>query len=230
MKKLLTSIAWGTTIVLAVSAGTATAAMATTSPAPQTQQVVQSGYSTEQMLDGIVFNRGVVAADLDIVVALPENMTAADVTEYDDVVSTLRTSMLTRDADALAVAAEQMTSGDPYQVETALAAYRTSFEAAMDAEYPGVREDHQIITPMCGLIAVCGAVSVAAIALGAAIAVVTFNVAGGVNIIYLENGLWDGNSFTGARSAPTDESGSEKPQGLSATDTVRFLATNLAGK
>ena len=96
--------------------------------------------------------------------------------------------------------------------------------------YHRYREDHQIITPMCGLIAVCGAVSVAAIALGAAIAVVTFNVAGGVNIIYLENGLWDGNSFTGARSAPTDESGSEKPQGLSATDTVRFLATNLAGK
>jgi hypothetical protein len=67
--------------------------MATTAPAAQTPQVVQSGYSAEQMLDGIVFNRGEVAADLDIVVALPENMTAADLAEYDEVVATLRAAM-----------------------------------------------------------------------------------------------------------------------------------------
>lgn len=231
MKKLLTSIAVGTAVALTVTVGTATVATAAAPQSTSSSQSVNPAYTVEEMLYGIVFNRGDVAEDLGIIVELPADMTQADREEYDAVVTTLFDSMLAQDAETLEVARDQMASGDPYQVESALTTYRDSFNTALDAEYPGVRDQGGIVTPMCGLIAVCGAVSVAAIALGAAIAVVTFNVAGGINIIYLENGLWDENSFTGAkRTQLQNGDGSDVPQGLSATDTVRFLTTSLAGK
>lgn len=222
---------------IAIAASVLTVATATqiyvTSPNAVTTAsvVVEDRFTTVEMLDGIVFNRGEVAEDLGIVVGLPSAMGEEEVADYGVVVETLQEAMLKRDAVALDVAREQMTSGDPYQVEAALSTYRDSFNAALDAEYPDAREGVSPIAPMCGAIAVCGAVAVAAIALGAAVTVVTVNIAGGVNVIYLENGLWDENTFTSTLSTPANPGADHSvPQGLNATDTVRFLTVNLAEK
>lgn len=173
---------------------------------------VADGYTAEELVDGIVFNNGSVAEDLGIVVERPASMTATDHAEDDEAVEVLRASMLAADGARLEQAAVQLVSCDPYQVEAALDAYGSSLNTALDVEYPGVRQDGDVVTPMC-----------------AAIAVVTFNVAGGVNIVYEQNGFWNNNSFTPARST-TDYAGPTASTAFSETATVRALTTALEGR
>lgn len=188
-------------------------------------------YSAEDLVDGLVFNAGPVAEDLGISVPLPENLSQEDLAQYNQVVAVLKSSMWASDRVLLEEATSKVTSGDPYQVEAALATLGMSLQNALDEEYPGVRQSQSEISPMCGLIAVCGAVSVAAVALGAAIFAVAYNVAGAVNIIYEHNGLWTPGSFTGNNRANLSAFASgETATALSVTESIRFITVGLANK
>ncbi|RKQ84560.1 hypothetical protein U746_2793 [Mycolicibacterium mucogenicum 261Sha1.1M5] len=136
--------------------------------------------------------------------------------------------MLAADEHKLSVAAVDVQSGDPYIVEDALGVMRASFLDALDREYPGVT-DTPLVGTMCGAIAAC--VSVAVVALGAAIVAVTFNVAGAINIIYNQNGLWNQNGhWHGSESPDTSSASDGQPQypDLSSGEVIRRITVALS--
>ncbi|GAA4145696.1 hypothetical protein [Leifsonia shinshuensis] len=186
-------------------------------------------FGLEEMIQGIVFAKGPVAEALDRVVDYPSNLTTEDLVVVQEVEARLTASMIAADGDKLMAAFPSITSGDPYQVQSALGIFGTSFAEALDREYPGA-SGTPIRSARCGIVAVCAAVSVAAIALGAAIAVVAFNVAGAVNMVYNQNGLWDTNGVFNGKKAPHATNPTELVQSyptLSESEEVRRITVAL---
>jgi SdpC family antimicrobial peptide len=186
-------------------------------------------FSVREIVEGVVFSRGIVAEHLGLHVTYPSNLDQNDLARVKETERVLVDSMLTADHGKLAHAAQDVVTGDPYTIELGLAVFRSEFSSALDREFPGV-SSIPIKAPRCGVVAVCAALGVAAIALGAAIAVVTFNVAGAVNMVYNQNGLWNENGVFNGKKAPDASSPTELVQNypsLSATELVRRISETL---
>ena len=190
--------------------------------------------TSTEIMEAVVFGEGELGKELDTQESFTPPAEAA-VSERDkQILEDVSEGMRALPASFLDEQAEKITSGDPYQVERALDNYSNALLDVFDEEAPGVREHlaEDQVQPQCGAMFVCVAAMYVAIAAAFAVAAVAANVGGGYNALVAENGVWTGDTYTGARSANTapleyGETLAEEEISLDQAELVRTITTKM---
>lgn len=156
-------------------------------------------FTTEQLLDGIIFSSGPVAETLGTEQVLPNSLSSEQLEILDETTDALKINILENTSDdALAQAGDLVTSGDIYSVEEGLRQYSSFYLEALENEYPEVSFEDSTTSASSGVEPNCVVGPAVAVAAVGVIFVGTYNVAGMQNAVLYQTGVaFENHAYSG---------------------------------